>query len=463
LDRRETQSRDWAAHGKEPLARASTRAVDPGAVPKPASMHRTSHLFRRSALICASRAVTSLLPVVLLVACAAQSRTVGQEVRSLVDHGRFEEGVQMAADAAAKDPGNPEMQELYRDATVAYLLEQGRRLTFEDKDEEALAFMQRALETNPDSEEAADWIEKTNKKLALKHLDIALEEHAKDEIQKALANYEKALQFMPADKDALIGRDICVRILQRREGLGKSYFDEGVRALSEYWLEQARSRFSYSHKYQPADARTTDRRVLVEKLLAAQRMSAGRAFEKAGRFGSARNEYRVAHALDQGNEEARAGLERVQRELDVRAVLDRAKMHIVRGDFDEASKLAEEAGEKTVAQKDKVEGMVASIREGRLERQYRDALVLEHDFRYEDAVGKYDELLEKAQFYKDVIARRDTLQEYMRLAAELYEKAAAEGSGEKKLEYLQQIRVFWPEYKDIQAQIAELEKTTQSP
>jgi hypothetical protein len=60
-----------------------------------------------------------------------------------------------------------------------------------------------------------------------------------------------------------------------------------------------------------------------------------------------------------------------------------------------------------------------------------------------------------------VIARRDTLQEYIRLAAELYDKAAAESDVAKKLEYLQQIRVFWPEYKDIQAQIGQLGKPAQ--
>ncbi len=421
-------------------------------------MNRTSHLFFPRGLPRAARTALGLLPVALLCACAAESRTVAQEVRSLVDHGRFEEGVRMAADAAAQAPGDPDLQELYRDATVAYLLEQGRRLTFEDKDEEALDFMRRALETNPESEEAADWIEKTNRKLAQKHLRVALEEHAKDEIEEALADYEKALEFMPADKDALIGRDICVRILQHRGDLGRSYFDEGVRAMSDNWLEQARSRFSYSGKYQPDDVRTKDRRVQVEKFIAAQRMSAGRSFEEKGKFGAARNEYRVALALDQDNEEAKVGLERVQRELDVWGLLDRAEMNVVRGSFDEAAKLTEEAGGKTVAQKDKVEGQLASIREARLEREYRDALVLEHDFRYEEAVQKYGELLEKAQFYKDVIARRDTLQEYVKLAGELYEKAAAETDPEKKLELLQRIEVFWPEYRDVQGLIAGLSK-----
>jgi hypothetical protein len=146
----------------------------------------------------------------------------------------------------------------------------------------------------------------------------------------------------------------------------------------------------------------------------------------------------------------------------VSALLDRAGMHVVRGQFDEASKLVDEAGAKTQEQHEEVEGELATIREARFEKEYGDALVLEHDYRFEEAVKQYDDLLSKAQFYKDVIARRDTLQEYIRLAADLYGKAAAETTPEKKLEFLRQIAVFWPEYKDLREQIAKLEKPPQS-
>lgn len=400
--------------------------------------------------------------LLLLAACAAEQRSVKEDVRYLVDHGEFEKAVRESAAAAEAAPSDASLQDLHREASVAYILEQGRRLTFEDKDVEALAQFQLAVDTDPSSAEAKDWLEKTHRKLARKHLVAALELHAKDEIQPALENYEKALEYMPADKDALIGRDLCVRILERRAGLGRSYFDEGVRALSDYWLEQARSRFSYSHKYQPTDERTEDRKTQVEKLLASQRMSSGKAFEDDHDFGAARNEYRVALALDSSSEEARAAIERVQRELEVETLFERADMDVVRGQFDDAAKLVEEAGGKTRAQHDQVEGHLATLREARLEQDYRDALVLEHDFRFDEAIQKYGELLQKTQFYKDVIARKDTLEEYTRLAADLYAKAAAETDPAKKLGLLVQIRVFWPEYKDIRAQIEALSKP-QSP
>jgi tetratricopeptide (TPR) repeat protein len=406
---------------------------------------------------CAAAALVALLAG----ACATEHRTVASEVRSLVDHGHYKEAVQKSADAAAAAPSDESLQELHREASVAYLLEQGRRLTFQDKDEEALVAIQQALAIDPTSREALDWLDKTNRKLTRRHLTDALELHAKDQIEEALEDYEKALVYEPADKDALTGRDLCLHILKHRAGLGVSYFDEGVRALSDYWLEQARSRFSYSYKYRPDEPRTRDRKVQVEKLLAEQRLSTGKGFEDVQKFGAARNEYRIALLLDPSNPDARTGLERAQTELEVTALLDRAGMHVVRGQFDEAARLVQEAAAKTQVQKDQVEGEMATIREARLEQEYTDALVLEHDYRYDEAVQKYTELLEKTQFYKDVIARRDTLQEYIRLAADLYAKAAAEADSTKKLEYLQQIRVFWPEYKDVQAQIAELGKPAQ--
>jgi hypothetical protein len=89
---------------------------------------------------------------------------------------------------------------------------------------------------------------------------------------------------------------------------------------------------------------------------------------------------------------------------------------------------------------------------------YRDALALERDWRYEEAAVRYDELLAEAQFYKDAIARRDTLNEYVRRAAELYEKAGAAATPEEQLMFLRQIELFWPEYKDVPVRIRALEK-----
>jgi tetratricopeptide (TPR) repeat protein len=419
-------------------------------MPKPSNVFRTIEV-----------ASLALLACCLAAGCGSSRGHVREEARWSVDHGDFDEAVRMAAKAAEENPDDPVLQQLHRDASVAWLLDQGRRATFADDDDEALRLFNHALELDPQSAEAQDWLAKTNRKLATRWLEIALELHAKDDIEAALTAYEHALEYMPADKDALTGRGLSLLILNHREGLGRKYFNEGLHALADYWLEQARSRFAYSRKYQPEDTRTRDRKKQVDTLLAVQRLALGREFENKLKFGAARNEYRIALLLDPASEDAKAGLVRSNIEMEVRRKLETAGMDIVRGRYDHATRLVEEATALTSQQKDMCDGKLAAIREARFEKAYREALALERDYQYEEAVKKYGELLAQADFYKDVITRKDTLEEYMRLATDLYARAQAESDATKKLELLRQISVFWPEYKDVAAQIKALE--TQPP
>lgn len=403
------------------------------------------------------RAVPGLVLAAGLAACASEEKTTANEVRALVDHGRYDEAVRKAAAEADSKPGDPAAESLYKDASVAYLLEKGRRLTFKDHDLEALREFREALAIEPESKEVRAWIDKTNAKLSHRWLGIALELHAKDEIEEALKAYDNALQFAPGDKSALTGRVLSLSILNRRDNLGKKYFRDGLRALSDYWLEQARSRFTYAKKYQPTDDRTVARKGQVETLIAIERLTLARDYEQKGKFGAARNEYRLALALDKKSAEAKKGLERCRNEAKVSEKLDRARMSIVRGRFDAAAKLVDEASNLTEMQKDRCEGTMASIREARLDQMYKEAVALERDFRFEEAVTKYGEILAQADFYKDVLARRDYLDESMRRAADLYAKAQAAETPAKKLELLKQIAVVWPEYKDVVEQTRALE------
>lgn len=396
--------------------------------------------------------------LVLAGACSAPSRSVPDEVRYRVAHGQYAEAVQLAADAAAKSPGDAELAAAHRGASVAFMVEQGRRLTFEDKDEDALVWFGRALEVDPQSKVAADWRDKTNRKLAVRWLDVALELHAKDEIDAALAAYETSMRYAPADTSALTGRNLALMVLSHRVSLGHTYFDDGLHALADYWLELARSRFTYAHKYQPTDERTADRKKQVETVLADQRVAIAKDRESAAEFGAARIEYRLALALDPENAEAKAGVERTKVEMEVNTLLTRASMDIARGRFDTATKFVEEAAAKTVAQKDLCQGKLDAIREARLEKEYLAAIAMERDYRYEDAARAFGEILAKTPFYKDAIARRDTAQEYVRLANDLYAKAAATEDKAARLALLQQIRVFWPAYRDTEAQIEALTK-----
>ena len=70
---------------------------------------------------------------------------------------------------------------------------------------------------------------------------------------------------------------------------------------------------------------------------------------------------------------------------------------------------------------------------------------------------RYDQLLEKAEYYKDVIARRDALQGYIRDAERLWARAEEATEASVKLDLYRQIQTFWPEYHDLPQRIAALE------
>jgi tetratricopeptide (TPR) repeat protein len=399
----------------------------------------------------------------LAAGCASAVRNEVEEVRQDVHHGRFEQAVRQSAALHEQHPGDAVYEDLHKQASVAWLLEQGRRATFKDQDLEALTTFLQAQEIDPTSAETKSWVQKTLRKLSRTWLERGLELHASGKLAEAVEAYGKALEYAPGDPSALNGLGEAVIQINYREGMGKKYFEDGIRDLSSYFLEQARSRFSYSDKYQPEDGKTLQRGSQVSKLLAQQRVTVARGIEATGRFGAARNEYRLSAALDPENAEAKAGLERCTNEAKAATLLAAAKMEMVRMRRDHALELLAEGEALTVAQKDLFEGARAQIEQARLERKYQEALTFERDFEYEQAIVAYAELLKETEYFKDAIARKETLEEYVKLAADLYEKAQNATDDGERLDDLRKIRVFWPEYKDVADQLADLEKDIEQP
>ncbi|MEY4774774.1 MAG: hypothetical protein RIT40_1809 [Planctomycetota bacterium] len=401
------------------------------------------------------QAVSSACVLLSLAACSG----LGNEgdARSLVARGRFEEAVRVAAAEVERNPDSAQAQADHRDATIAYLLEEGRQQTFRDEDDAALVTFARALEVDPTNKLASDWIAKTNGKLASVWRARAFDLHAEDEIDAALAAYERSLRHEPDDEATIEGRAIALSLVAHRSMLGRTYFQDGLLALSDLWLDQAKSRFSYTLKYRPQDGRAKQREDQVKHLIAIERISAARAHEADKRFGAARHEYKTALLHEPTSVDAMEGAERCKVELKVLDLIGRVRMELVRGRFDKAETIAQEARTLTKLQTEEVDGAFASIREARFEKAYNEALALERDWRYSDAVLRYDQLLEKAEYYKDVIARRDALQGYIRDAERMWTRAEAATEASVKLDLYRQIQTFWPEYQDLPQRIAALE------
>jgi len=378
----------------------------------------------------------------------------------MIEHEQYEDALKEAYEAHCKDPDDAEAADLYRRASFAWLLERGRRLTFEEADEEALELFLDALELEPGSRFAVEWIAKTNAKITTRWLNHALELESNDHLVEAREAYYQAIHYHPNNLRALEGAGRMTIRLNYRVGLGEKYYTDGVRAFSRYQLEEARSGFDRAEKYAHAPERTARRMGQVRELLATQRIAIAESLAGDDLYAAARNEYRLALVLDPDLEGAQAGFERMGTEAEAKRLLEEARMLTLRRRFRHAREALAAGRELTERQIEAFDGMRDSIKEETHKAAYEDALTLEDDYRYDDAIAAYGTLLKEAQFYQDVRARKETLEEYVRIAADLYERAAGPVSDDERLRYLQQIEIFWPEYLDIQTQLTALKRGT---
>jgi len=402
-----------------------------------------------------------LLAAGLLAGCRSTETVPRSEdaVANLILHGQYAEAVELSKKEYDAHPDKPRTEERYRQASIAFLMEQGRRATFEDHDDEALVFFEQARELDPQEPMIRAWIDKTHEKLSERWLERALQLHAKGHLQAAVEAYEISLQHTPGHVGAVRGMTEATLQINYRAGLAMDYYNEGVRTLHDYYLERSRRSFAVVNKYvdEPPE-RVNKRRGQVETYLADERAAVAMSLELNGLYDAARNEYRLCLALDSDHQDAKAGFERMDRESEAATLLRDARMQVLRGEFDNARELVAQGIEISDLQDEEFEGVLVDIDQARVERMYQTALDFEKDYKYHRAIASYKRLVDEFEYYKDALARKGTLEDYIEKAPRYYAEAEAEQDPEIKLRLFKASRDMWPEYNDVEDRIAELER-----
>ena len=399
-----------------------------------------------------------LLLLAAFVGCQASTApVVTHSVDWLVDHGQFVEAVRTAAMELEAHPGDVKIQRQHHLATIAWHLDQARTLTLAGQDDEALRQVELALELGPDNHVVRSWDLKTRSKLGSEWLDVAQALHSADDLSGAHEAYVKALGFRPDFVEAEAGLIQVRRQITYRDELGEDYYDQGVRAVSNWQLDAAHSRFVASVKYRPGDPRPMRRVSEVERDIAARHTRIAGQLEEAGKHAAARNDFRVALLLDPTNETAQQGMDRARVEAEADEFLLKGKMATLRGEFGEARQILLEGQRVTVARPDMFDQALAEIQEAQVKQAYEKAISLEHDFRYQAAIAKFEQVLAVEDYYEDSRARMETLKDYVSDAAALYKQVLAAKEDAEALQLLRQIELFWPEYQDIRKRIQVLE------
>ena len=400
-----------------------------------------------------------LLPLAVCLAVSA-CRLDGDPVTvdDLIDEARYTEALDLSLAELDARPDDPAAHADYERAHLASLLDLGRELTFADRHLEALALFREAAELAPQATAPRLWIRKSKDELAREHRLAAFAAEGAGEHMQAIEQYTRALFYDPEDDLASAGIERVRDIAGYRAEQAGDYYRQGVRSLRRFQIPEALRSFQATLKYAPDDAAGAARREEVEVLVADERQRIGAELESQGLLRGALLEYRLAREYAPDSQDIATDIARMEREVEVLEVLDEAERLLLRGDFDGAFELYDDAAGRTELLAERVASARTLAESQQLDSLYARALELEEDFQYPAAIEAYDDLLTRTGgFYLDAIARRDTLADHVEVAGRLYDQARQATDREERARYLRQIELIWPTYRDVSEQLDRLE------
>jgi tetratricopeptide (TPR) repeat protein len=408
----------------------------------------------------ASLALAAALVAASLAGC--RSTDDQRQVSQLIDRAEYRAALELARERQAADPGSDAAQRDLERAEVAYLLDLAREANFAGDFEHSLALLDQALAILPGQAQVEQWRTKNLRQLAAQHRDEARLLEATGEFDAAYLAFLESTHLDPEEPAGTIGAERVLLRANYREGLGDAYYRQGVRALRDFRAAEAVQDLSSANKYVEGDPRYEDRNREARSFLAEERIRIGEELEAQGLYRAARNEYRIALLVLPDAPQALAGIERCTQEVQVLDFLNEADRELRRNDFEQARVRVERAERLTQHQAELVAAKAAAVEQARLEHLYEEARALESDYDFPAAIAAYAHLLDQTEgYYEDAIARRETLEGYVELAADLYSKAnLADGLDEQRA-LLRRIDLFWPTYRDVRQRLSELEVDTQ--
>ncbi|MEZ6019831.1 MAG: hypothetical protein R3F17_06925 [Planctomycetota bacterium] len=366
--------------------------------------------------------------------------------------------METAARLREMDPVSAELEALHQGASIAWLLDRGRDATLRDQDRLALTYFDKVLEIDPEHDLAKAWETKTRTKLARRLTDEGVDLVGNDEFQEAWRRFNQAVEIYPEYEPAVAAMTSLDRQLAYRQTMASEYYDQGVSALVEKEYSIAANRFGYVRKFRDADDRLNRRSQQVDKARSMEHADNGKKLEEERLFHASRAEYQQALRFDGDNETAREGVRRTALEVEVAGYLARGRGALSRGQFFEARVILEEALTLGTVQTEEVHAVLEEVEQARLQSVYEGALSSEHDWRLEEAIQDYEELLVQAPGFADVQKRLGELKGRVAQVTSLYAEVQNTRDSQERLGLLKRIEVLWPDYRDVPERVADLER-----
>ncbi|MHC4513092.1 MAG: hypothetical protein ACYTKC_11685 [Planctomycetota bacterium] len=414
------------------------------------------------------------LKIYAAVACAAligtcgcrQQDTAVQRSEAYARQANAYQAYCEIVEARRRNAEDPELERLFWQRRLEYLLDRGRQMVFMDDEVEAIAELEKALALDPENPAAKRWIVRAKEKLAKRAVREGENQRSQGNLDAALLQFRKALSYVPEHPDAVAGIEDVNKYYKKRYDEASDHYIKGARARGEQLVVQSKYHNGIASEKDPSMREATKRQTEDARQLGRERYERARKMEEKGFYGAALMEYEAVFAVVPDLEGLKERIAAAKKEVDALELRRKAEMAMRRNEFDEADKLLNKAYDLTQAQKADLSGLLADNRQRRYEDRYRKAKDLELEYQFEAALEAYV-AIDKAWSagFLDVKARINTLSEDIEQAGKSMaegQKLEKAGDLKKAIELYEEALTVYPGYKGLDQRVKGLKAKIQN-
>jgi tetratricopeptide (TPR) repeat protein len=404
-----------------------------------------------------------LLPLLLLVGCATHS-VIDESTHyaNLGDYGRAYYVLDELHREQTRNGGtaNASLEKAWHEARLAWLMYHAEQQLFGDNESGTLATLVE-LETLAPAYPGIEGLrDRAHLKLAKRMLHKAEESFNRKEYVQALASFLECESIVPGMKDTADGIKDVWDAMERMSKRAQDQFLEAVRKLPELRYVEVQWHANNVRHNDPnrEEAKQIEMKARSENALAS--MSRGKDCERAGRYGAALIEYRIAKLFDAGTPGVDDAIAAMRREQQAAVLVDKASIAMRAGRFDDARKALGEAFELSLMARNDIGALQLQTHKLESQRRYQNGRDLEVLGKKSEAVVAYEDLdKDWPDGFSDEKARIESLKvDIDGAAAEWRDAEAAEAAGDlpNALEHYIGSERYYAGWKDGKARIARL-------
>ena len=364
------------------------------------------------------------------------------------------------AEARLRNPDDPELERLFWQRRLEFLLDRGRQLVFLEQEVKAIGELEKALALDPRNRAAKNWIMRAKEKLAERAVRNGESQRSQGHLDAALLHFRAALSYVPEYPDAMAGVNKVNEYYKKRYDEATDHYTKGSRARGEQLILQSKYHNDIASEKDPSMREAITRKREAAKQLARERYDRAMKMEEKSFYGAALMEYRAIVEVSPEIEGLKERISAMENEVDTQADRRVAEMAMRKGDFDAAEKLLNAAYEKSRMQRADISGLLLDNRRRRYEDRYRKVKDLELEYQFEAALEGY-KAIDKAWSvgFLDVKTRISTLEQAIELAAESMaegQKREKDGDLKRAIEFYEEALAVYPGYKGLDQRVKTL-------